>query len=243
VESTPAILPGTSQTDEWGVEDPRLTFLADRGEWAAVFTEYSRTGPRIGFALTSDFRKFVRMSPKVGPDGKSGDKNAALFPRKIGGRWAMIHRPHVDDTSDMWISFSDDLETWSDSERLLSAREGTWWDAEKIGLSTPPLETRDGWLVMYHGARNTPGGCLYRAGLALFDADDPRKLLGRTDEWIFGPEAEYEVRGDVGNVVFPCGWVADGNMVFMYYGAADTCVAVASGSLTEMLKFVKEEAC
>ena len=243
IDSTPVVLPETSRADEWGVEDPRLTFLAERGEWAAVFTEYSRSGPQLGIALTSDFRRFDRISPRIGPEGKTGDKDAAILSRKVGGRWAMIHRPHIDDTSDMWISFSDDLATWTDSERFMRAREGVWWDAGKIGLSPPPLETPDGWLTMYHGARSTPGGCLYRVGLSLLDLDDPRKLLCRTDEWVFGPDTEYETRGDVGNVVFPCGWVAHDDMVFMYYGAADTCVALASASLAEMLKFVKGAPC
>lgn len=243
VEPEPAILPETHKGDEWGVEDPRLTYLAERGEWAVVFTEYSVAGPQLGIALTQDFRAFDRIVPSIGPVEKAGDKDAAILPRRIDGRWAMIHRPAVKDTADMWMSFSDDLAEWRDSEPFMLARRGVWWDANKIGLSSPPLETPDGWLMMYHGAKSTPGGCLYRAGLALLDLEDPRKVLHRADEWVFGPHAQYEMSGDVGNVVFPCGWVADKGMVFMYYGAADTCVAVASASLDELLKFVKGMKC
>ena len=110
---------------------------------------------------------------------------------------------------------------------MLEARRGGWWDANKIGLCSPPIETAKGWLVLYHGVRHTASGSIYRLGLALFDLDKPDVCLQRGDSWIFGPEAPYERGGDVSDVVFPCGQTigADGDTIFLYYGAADSCMA------------------
>lgn len=238
IEPAPALGPETSR-DEWGVEDPRITWIPEKSAWGVTYTEYSRSGPAVGLALTSDFKSFDRMAISLGPSDKLADKDAALFPTRIDGRWAMIHRPEVNGTADMWISFSDDFHEWTDSAPFLLAREGPWWDAGKVGLSPPPLETPDGWLTMYHGVKHTPAGSIYRLGLALLDLEDPRKVLRRADEWVFGPEAQYEMFGDVGNVVFPCGWFADDGTVYMYYGAADTAVALATANLSELLDFVK----
>ena len=139
----------------------------------------------------------------------------------------------------IWISFSPDLKHWGDHQVLLTARRGGWWDANKIGLSPPPLETSEGWLILYHGVRETVGGSIYRLGLALLDREDPTRVLRRTDQWIFGPEEPYERSGDVGNVVFPCGWILQGDELRLYYGGADSCVAVAIASLSDVLDFLK----
>ena len=125
---------------------------------------------------------------------------------------------------------------------MLPARQGGWWDANKIGLSPPPIETPQGWLIIYHGVRQTAGGCLYRLGLALFDLKSPEECLRRGDQWVFGPETPYERRGDVDNVVFPCGYTvgADGDTLYLYYGAADTCIALATGSIRMLLEWLEE---
>ena len=137
----------------------------------------------------------------------------------------------------MWLSYSPDMRHWGDHKLLLEARDGAWWDAGKIGLGPPPLETAEGWLVMYHGVRETSDGPIYRMGLALFDLEDPGILLHRTDEWIFGPETAYEITGDVGRVVFPCGWVHDPvtDRLSLYYGGADTVIGLATASLADVL--------
>ena len=109
--------------------------------------------------------------------------------------------------SHMWLSFSPDLRHWGDSRVLLPARRGGWWDANKVGLGPPPLLTKNGWLVCYHGVRVTASGSIYRLGLALLDRDDPTKVLARGNEWVFGPHEGYERRGDVPDVVFPGGWI------------------------------------
>ena len=140
------------------------------------------------------------------------------------------------------MSYSFDLRHWASHKLMLEARCGGWWDANKIGLSSPPIETPQGWLVIYHGVRQTPAGCIYRLGLALFDLQEPGCCLKRGDEWIFGPEERYERRGDVDNVVFPCGYTlaSDGDTIHLYYGAADTCIALATGSIRGILNWLYE---
>jgi predicted GH43/DUF377 family glycosyl hydrolase len=180
----------------------------------------------------------VLMSPE--------DKDAALFPTRFGGRWALIHRPVTSGDhrvgTHVWISWSPDLRHWGDHAVLIHARQGAWWDASKVGLGPPPLPTDQGWLVLFHGVKTTAAGAIYRSGLALLGRDDPGSVLARSTEWIFGPEADYERTGDVPDVVFPTGWLLepDGDTVRMYYGAADTSVAVASASLSELLAFVHD---
>ena len=116
---------------------------------------------------------------------------------------------------------------------MLSRRQGGWWDSARIGMGPPPLETEHGWLVVYHGVRQTVAGGLYRAGLALLDLDQPAVVLRRSEEWVLGPGADYEVSGDVPNVVFPCGLVhhRESDKLFLYYGAADTRIGLATASL------------
>jgi predicted GH43/DUF377 family glycosyl hydrolase len=141
----------------------------------------------------------------------------------------------------MWVSYSPDLRHWGDHTLLMAARKGAWWDAGKIGLGPPPLETPDGWLVMYHGAHSTASGPIYRVGLALLDHDDPCTVLRRTDEWVLGPTAPYERVGDVSKVVFPNGWVHDEatDVLSLYYGAADSVVALATARLSDVMATVK----
>jgi len=218
----------------WGCEDPRLTWMPERGEWAIAYTAYSRRGPLVSLATTRDFRTVTRLGPVMPPD----DKDAALFPRRFDGRWAMVHRPSpLRGGAHMWISYSPDLHHWGDHSLLLEARDGAWWDAGKIGLGPPPLETADGWLVLYHGVRTTSDGPIYRVGLALLDLADPRILLHRTDEWVFGPVTPYEVIGDVGRVVFPCGWILDQttDSLHVYYGAADAVIALATARFSDVM--------
>ena len=222
----------------WGCEDPRLTWLPEREEWAIAYTAYSRRGPIVSLAMSRDFSDVRRLGPVMPPE----DKDAALFPRRFDGRWAMIHRPSpLRGGAHMWISFSPDLRHWGDHTLLLEARDGAWWDAGKIGLGPPPLETSEGWLVLYHGVHATSDGPIYRAGLALLDLDDPKTVRRRTDEWVFGPVAPYEMTGDVGRVVFPCGWVVDEpvDRLHLYYGAADSAIGVATARLSDVISRVE----
>ena len=224
--------------EEWGVEDPRITYLPDEGRYGILYTAYSHRGPGVSLALTEDFETFERVGMVFPPE----DKDAALFPRQIGGRWWAIHRPVTSRGSHMFLSSSQDLRAWGQSRCLLEARNGPWWDGVKVGLSAPPIETEAGWLIVYHGVKLTGGGVLYRNGLALFDLEDPAHLLLRSAPWVFGPLEPFERVGDVDHVVFPCGYTVgdDGDTLNLYYGAADTTVGLARASLKELLEWLEE---
>jgi len=220
----------------WGIEDPRITFVPELDQYAVAYTSFARGGPGVSLAITKDFKVFERFGVIMPPE----DKDAALFPRRIGGRWAMIHRPMTALGTHMWISYSPDLRHWGSHKIILEARRGGWWDANKIGLCSPPIETEKGWLAIYHGVRQTASGHIYRLGLALFDLERPDVCLQRGDSWIFGPEAPYERGGDVNDVVFPCGQTiaADGDTINLYYGAADSSIALATGSIRRLLAWL-----
>jgi predicted GH43/DUF377 family glycosyl hydrolase len=240
VDSTPTLMPDPEQypCELWGIEDPRVTFIPEMEKFAVVYTAYSRGGPGVALAFTKDFIDFERLGLIMQPE----DKDAALFPRRINGRWALIHRPVNEGRGNMWISYSSDLQQWGGHKLILEARLGGWWDANKIGLCAPPIETSEGWLVIYHGIRQNAAGSIYRLGLALFDLNDPERCLKRGDEWVFSPEEPCEMRGDVDNVVFPCGYTlgTDRDTLNIYYGAADTSIGLATGSVKEMLQWLAD---
>ena len=193
--------PDNHPEELWGIEDPRITYVPERGEYLIAYTAYSEGGPLVSLASTRDFKSFQRLGPVMPPD----DKDAAVFPVRFDGRWALIHRPYgvtAQVGAHIWLSFSPDLKHCGDFRMLLRARHGGWWDANKIGLSPPPLETPAGWLLLYHGVRTTASGCLYRLGLALLDREDPTTVTRRTDQWVFGPKEDYERQGDVQQVGF-----------------------------------------
>jgi len=220
----------------WGIEDPRITYVPELEQYAVAYTSFARGGPGVSLALTKDFKSFERFGVIMPPE----DKDAALLPRRVGGRWALIHRPMTALGAHMWISYSPDLKHWGSHKVILEARRGGWWDANKIGLCSPPIETAKGWLMIYHGVRQTASGSIYRLGLALFDLERPDICLQRGDSWVFGPEASYERGGDVKDVVFPCGQTigADGDTINVYYGAADSSVALATGSIRAILAWL-----
>jgi len=220
----------------WGIEDCRITYVPELDKYAVAYTSFSRGGPGVSLAMTTDFENFERFGVIMQPE----DKDAALLPRRIGNYWALIHRPVTTLGAHMWISYSPDLHHWGSHKIMLEARRGGWWDANKIGLCSPPIETAKGWLTIYHGVRNTASGSIYRLGLALFDLAKPDVCLQRGDSWMFGPEALYERCGDVSDVVFPCGQTiaADGDTIRLYYGAADSCMAMATGSISACLSWL-----
>jgi len=226
-----------SEAERYGVEDPRITRCGD--EYMIVYAGYSSAGPLVRLASTRDFESFERHGTLMPPE----DKDAALFPRTFDGRWALVHRPVATQPRQMahiWLSWSPDLHYWGDNAILLPAREGGWWDAHKVGLGPPPLETDAGWLLLYHGVRVTAAGAIYRLGLALLDRERPQRVLARSSEWLFGPDAAYERAGDVPEVVFPCGWLLgdDGDTIRLYYGAADTSICLATASLRALLDWL-----
>ena len=241
IDAQPTLVsdPENHPEELWGIEDPRITWLEELNKYAVTYTAFGKGGPGVALALTEDFVRFERYGLIMQPD----DKDAALLPRRIDGNFALLHRPIHDTGAHVWISYSPDLHNWGSHKLILQARKGGWWDANKVGLSPPLIETPRGWLMLYHGVRNTASGALYRLGVALFALDKPDVCLLRGDSWIFGPEASYERQGDVGNVAFPCGYTigADGDTIHLYYGAADTSIALATGSIRQLLSWLDHE--
>ena len=195
-----------------------------------------RPGPAVYLATTKDFSTVERLGIVVNPE----DKNAALLPERVDGRWILFHRPTTGfgvTHPGIALSRSPDLVNWSPPEVVLKPREGAWWDSLRIGIGPPLLKTEHGWLLIYHGVKETVGGAIYRIGLALLDLEEPTRVLRRAPEWIFGPQAPYERTGDVGNAIFPCGLIHDASSgeLRLYYGAADTSVCLATAQLDELL--------
>jgi len=238
----PAFSPDAAGHPEeaWGVEDPRLTWVEDAGSWVMTYTAYSDRGALVSLATTTDFNIFDRLGPVLAPD----NKDAALFPVRFNGRYAMLHRPAPampGHAANIWIAFSPDLIHWGGHRQIMAARGPGWWDAAKIGIGPPPMATSEGWLVLYHGVRRIAGQDIYRLGLALLDLENPTRVIRRGREWVFAPQTPYERSGDVDNVIFPCGWTCVGDQIRLYYGAADTTMALATASLTEVLGWLKHE--
>ena len=239
IDDSPTLLPDPDGRPEelWGIEDPRITFVPELDKYVIAYTAFGKGGPGVSLAVTNDFRTFERYGLVMQAD----DKDAALLPRRINGRFALVHRPITDHLmAHVWISFSPDLRNWGGHKVMLPARRGGWWDANKVGLSPPLIETPRGWLMLYHGVRRTAAGSLYRLGLALFDLETAEHCLLRGHSWIFGPEEAYERNGDVGYVTFPCGYTLgdDADTINLYYGAADTSIALATGRISELLDWL-----
>ena len=239
VGANPLIAPSLEHPEEeWGVEDPRVTRVDELDAWVIAYTAFGRRGPAVSLALTRDFLTVERLGVVCPPE----DKNASLLPRRVDGNFVLFHRPvaSVGGRADVWISRSPDLLSWGTPEPVFGARPGGWWDSARIGVGPPPLETPEGWLVVYHGVRQTVAGALYRVGLALLDLEDPSKVIKRCDEWVLGPREDYELIGDVPGVVFPCGMThrPETGELRLYYGAADTCIGMAAGRLDEVLAYV-----
>lgn len=227
--SVEPVLAPVDPWEELGCEDPRITALD--GEFYIFFTAYSGRGPRIALASTIDFRSYTRYGV-VGPD--YSDKDCALFPQLIGGKFAVVHRiePNIE------VAFFDSIKQMERvsqnpySKNYLKRIEANTimkpkskWEEKKIGIGPPPIRTDAGWLVIYHGVDpNT----VYRAGAALLDLENPRRVIARTSEPILEPEKDYERIGAVPNVVFPEGAVVMKDELRVFYGGADKVCCVAS---------------
>lgn len=236
IDEEPLLKPEPCMEEElWGLEDPRIVYLEDMKQYAITYVSFSRGGPTVSLALTNDFKTVKSLGSMLPPE----DKDASLLPRKINGRYVLIHRPIIRGEAHIWISFSPDLKYWGGHKILIPARPG-WWDCSKVGLGPPPIETEAGWLVIYHGIRVTASGSLYRVGLALLDLDEPWKVIRRSNYWVFGPREQYERIGDVPGVTFPTGTVFDEKTgeLHVYYGAADSSVCLATAKLDDLLDFI-----
>ncbi|MPZ28009.1 MAG: glycosidase [Micromonosporaceae bacterium] len=238
VDKEPLVAPGDhADSSRWGVEDPRVTRVDELDSWLVTYTAYGPEGPGVALATTRDFRSVERVGVVLPP----ADKNAALLPRLVDGQFALFHRPmsEPDRRADVWLSRSRDLRSWSTPQLVLAARPGGWWDNVRIGMGPPPLWTPQGWLAIYHGIKEVAAGLVYRVGVVLLDLAQPQRVLRRGEDWVFAASAPYERVGDAPNVVFPTGLLHDPerDQVRLYYGAADSCVALATASYSELLAY------
>lgn len=221
-----------------GCEDPRLTQMGSK-----IYMFYTaadaKNSPRV--ALTSievkdflnqkwNWEKPVLISP---PDIM--DKDAFVFPQKVGGKYMIIHRvgDNIDFAYSKTLDFTGDQ--WLEEHGWIFPRKG-WWDSKKVGAAAPPIKTKEGWVMLYHGVSDDN---IYRVGAVLLDLADPTLVIGRTDNPIFEPEASYEKTGQVSNVVFPCGNVLLGKKLFVYYGGGDSVIGVASVDMEKLLEVLK----
>jgi predicted GH43/DUF377 family glycosyl hydrolase len=226
-----------------GCEDPRLTKLGDR--IYMCYTAYDGVDPpRVAFTSISSTdllaKKWNWTNPiLISPPGLD-DKDAALFPRKIGGKYFFLHRLG----SDIWIdsvdSFNFDGENTFLGGKVMMRPRDTAWDSRRIGISAPPIETPHGWLLLYHGISKRTSHYSIRA--ALLDLNDPSKVLYRTEDSILDPKMPYEKQGVISNVVFPCGAVEIRGEFFVYYGGADKVCAVATIAMKDLLFGLLREA-
>jgi len=196
-------------------------------------------GPTIGVARTNDFKKFYQLENAYLPFNRNG----VLFPRKIKGKYVMLNRPSDNGHTpfgDIFLSESPDLIHWG-KHRHVMASGGQWWQATKVGAGPIPIETTEGWLVIYHGVLNTCNGFVYNMGGALLDIDQPWKVLYRTNIYLLTPEEPYETTGKVPNVVFPCAALCDApsGRIAIYYGGADTYTCLAYTQVDELIGFIK----
>lgn len=240
VADRPLLSPSDDFPEEaWGVEDPRVTRVDELDAWLIAYTAFAPGGPGVSLAITEDFETVRRLGLAMAPE----NKNAAFLPRRVGGQWILFHRPvsAMAGGGDIWLSRSSDLESWTAPEAVMARRAGGWWDSARIGMGPPPIETDAGWLVVYHGVRTTVAGQLYRVGLALLDLEQPARVIRRSDEWVLGPRDGYEITGDVPGVVFPCGLTHDeaSGVLRLYYGAADTCIGLATARLDDVLAYLE----
>ena len=217
--------------------DPRVTWIDDRFyvTWCNWFH-----GPTIGVAWTTDFESFHQLENAFLPFNRNG----VLFPRRIGGRFAMLSRPSDDGHTpfgDVFYSESPDLEFWGRHRHVLATVPNSW-QSTKVGAGPTPIETDAGWLLVHHGVLTSCNGFVYAAGVALLDRDEPWRVVARAAPYVLAPEAPYERVGDVPNVVFPCAALHDEETgrLALYYGAADTVTALAFAYVDELVDFAKE---
>ena len=245
----PVIWP-TEEWERYGCEDPRITRLELEEQTLFLITytamsapAFSGLGDRVALISTEDFRTFIKhgvVIPGV------NDKDAVIFPELIHGKIAMLHRvppniqicyfddleqlTHADDT--FWRDYMASLDDWT----IMRPRSD--WEVEKIGAGPPPIKTKAGWLLIYHGVDRNH---VYRAGAALLDIDDPSIVRARSPLPVLEPEEDYELFGDVPNVVFPEGAVVRDGVLHLYYGAADRTVGLATCSLDDLIAFLLHE--
>lgn len=229
VEAAPAIAPMEAM-EEYGVEDPRATFID--GRWYITYVSVSRWGITTSLASTRDFRSFERHGLMFLPD----QKDVVLFPERVAGRYRALTRPmsgSFGKVLGIWAASSDDRLSWGGHVPICMPRPG-YWDERRTGASAVPFRVDAGWLELYHGVDHDAH---YAVGALLLDADDPTRVLARSPRPIIAPEEEYERNGIFNDTIFPCGHLdLGGGRIRLYYGAADSVLAAADFDVAEIVK-------
>ncbi len=218
--------------------DPRFVKIDDMYyiTWCDDFP-----GASIGMGYTKDFKIFTKMENPLMPFNRNG----VLFPRKVNGEYLLLSRPSDSGHTpfgDILLSHSKDLTYWGKHRVLMTKGGQGWWQGTKIGAGPVPIETSEGWLLIYHGVSGTCNGFVYSMGAALLDIKNPTKILYRTRDYLLNPEKGYETSGFVPNVCFPCAALTDSvtGRIAIYYGAADTYTTIAFCQLDELLSYMKK---
>lgn len=216
--------------------DPRVVWIEDR--YYVIWCN-GYHGPTIGIAYTFAFEEFHQLENAFLPFNRNG----VLFPRKINSNFAMLSRPSDNGHTpfgDIYYSESPDLTFWGKHRWVMGTVEHSW-QSTKVGGGPVPIETSEGWLLIYHGVLTSCNGFVYSTGVALLDIEEPWKVIARAKPYILNPRETYECVGDVPNVVFPCATLcdADSGRLAIYYGAADTVVALAFAYVEELIEFAK----
>ena len=217
--------------------DPRIVKIDD--EFIIQWCDGFNGQPTIGLAKTKDFKRYTFIGRPFLPFNRNG----VLFPRKINGEYVMLSRPSDNGHTqfgDIYLSRSKDLIYWGKHE-LVMKPTWQWWQSTKIGTGPIPIETDEGWVLLYHGVTKTCNGLCYSIGGALLDIDNPSKVLYRTGSYILTPEEDYEIVGFVTNVIFPVATLSDAKTgrIAIYYGAADTYVGLAFSEINRLIEFIK----
>jgi len=217
--------------------DPRLVEI-DGVYYIIWCTDFA--GAALGLGMTTDFREFIRLENPFPPFNRNG----VLFPRRINGKYMLLSRPSDSGHTpfgDIFISESPDLKYWGRHRRVMSRGGRGWWQNTKIGAGPVPIETDEGWLLFYHGVTTTCSGYVYSMGAAILDRDNPSIVRYRCANYLLAPEKPYETTGFVPNVVFPCAALhdAESGRIAIYYGAADTYVALAFAQADEVVEYIK----
>jgi len=217
--------------------DPRVVWIEDRYyvTWCNCYH-----GPTIGVGWTKDFETFHQYENAFLPFNRNG----VLFPRKINGNFAMLSRPSDNGHTpfgEIFYSESPDLTYWGKHRHVMAPVENSW-QATKIGGGPVPIETSEGWLLIYHGVLTSCNGFVYSASVALLDREKPWKVIARAKPYVISPQTLYECVGDVPNVVFPCASLCDAETgrLAIYYGAADTVTGLAFAYVDELVEFAKK---
>ncbi len=230
IDDKPTILP-RALDEEWGIEDPRITEID--GIFYINYTSVSRHGAGTSLITTNNFIDFKREGIIFAPE----NKDVAIFPEKIKGKYVCFNRPvpSAIGTPDIWLAKSDNLIHWGEQQYFYGVSNKSSWENGRIGGGAVPFLTEKGWVKIYHAANKDNKYCL---GAFLLDKDNPEIILGKTDKPILEPTNDYEINGFFGNVVFTCGCIVENDIVNIYYGAADDKICLAQIGINDLLKLI-----